>query len=78
MSSNEVIFGWGAPSMKEQHPVLPDFEAEQFDKDNAALIRLSVRGYLTDAQKQSAMKKITSRIGTEIRDALKKEAGHVE
>lgn len=69
MSSNEVIFGWGAPSMKEQHPVLPDFEADQFDKDNAALIRLSVRGYLTDAQKRNAMARITTAISKEIRRA---------
>lgn len=71
--NNSVEFGWGAPPMKEQHPAIPDFEADQFDKDNAALIRLSVRGYLTDAQKLSAMKKITSAIGREIRSALTQE-----
>lgn len=65
-----VEFGWAAPPMKEQHPVLPDFDADQFDKDNAALIRLSIRGYLTDSQKHAAMRKITASIGKEIRAAL--------
>ncbi len=73
--SAHVEFGWGAPSMKEQHPILPDFEADQFDKDNAALIRLSVRGYLTGAQKLGAMKKITASIGKEIRSALLAKGG---
>lgn len=71
--NNGVEFGWGAPPMKEQHPVLPDFTADQFDKDNAALIRLSLRGYLTDSQKHQAMKKITKAIGVAIRLALKAE-----
>ena len=70
MPMNGVEFGWGAPLMKDQHPVLPDFEADQFDKDNAALIRLSVRGYLTDSQKHAAMRKITSDVGKKIRAAL--------
>jgi hypothetical protein len=67
---NSVEFGWGARPMREQHPVLPEFEADQFDKDNAALTRLSVRGYLTDSQKHSAVAKITKAIGKEIRAAL--------
>lgn len=71
--NNGVEFGWGAPPMKEQHPILSDFAAEQFDKDNMALIRLSLRGYLTDAQKHQAMKKITKAIGVAIRLALKAE-----
>lgn len=75
MTTNGCVFGWGAPPMKEQHPVLPDDEAEHFDKDNEALIRLSVRGYLTDSQKLAAMKKITTAIGLRIRAALSPE-GH--
>lgn len=67
---NSVVFGWGAPPMKEQHPALPDLEAGQFDKDNNALIRLSVRGYITESQKRAAMKKITASVGREIRKAL--------
>ena len=67
---NGVEFGWGAPPMKEQHPVLPDAEAEQFDLDNAAMLRLRARGYLTDSQRDSVIKKIAKSIGTEIRKAL--------
>lgn len=74
MPNNEVIFGWGAPPVKQQHPVLPDDVAAHFDKDNEALIRLSLRGYLTDGQKRAAMAKITRRIGKEIQHALS-EAG---
>lgn len=65
--SNGVEFGWGAPPMKEQHPILADNIAAHFDKDNAALIRMSVRSYLTDSQKQSAMRKITASVGKQIR-----------
>lgn len=74
MPSNSVEFGWGAPPMKEQHPVLPDEVAAHFDADNTALIRLSVRGYLNHTQKQAAMKKITAEIGKAIRAALAKDA----
>lgn len=68
--SNGVEFGWGAPPMKEQHPILSDIEADHFDRDNKALIRLSVRGYITDAQKNSAMRKITASVGDAIRAAI--------
>jgi hypothetical protein len=73
MGNNEVIFGWGAPPMKEQHPILPDDVAEHFDKDNKALTRLSLRGYLTDSQKRDAFKKITAKVGQAIRLALSQQ-----
>lgn len=73
-ANNSVEFGWGAPPMREQHPVLSDEVAAHFDKDNEALIRLSLRGYLTNSAKHAAMKKITKRIGAEIRKALDKGA----
>lgn len=72
---NSVEFGWGALPMKEQHPVLPDDVAGHFDEDNKALIRLSVRGYLTDAQKRAVMKRITQSVATAIRTALSKAKG---
>lgn len=59
---NHAEFGWGAPSFKEQFPALPDIEAEHFDRDNEAMIRLSIRGYITPSQRDSAMKKITKKI----------------
>lgn len=67
MPSNEVIYGWGAPPMKEQHPILTADDAGHFDKDNEAFIRLSLRGYLTDGQKSSVMAKMTARVGKSIR-----------
>lgn len=72
---NSVEFGWGAPSMKEQHPDLTDEVAAHFDEDNKALIRLSVRGYFTEAQKRAVMKRITLSVATEIRAALSKATG---
>jgi hypothetical protein len=75
MANNEVILGWGAPPMKEQHSTLPDDTAAHFDSDNKALIRLSLRGYLTESQKRAAMAKITKAIGKEIRTALAKAEG---
>lgn len=70
MPSNGVEFGWGAPPMKEQHPALPAFEADQFDKDNAAVIRLSVRGLITPSQRDAALKRLAKNIGSEIKKAL--------
>lgn len=58
----KVIFGWAAPSMKEQFPTLPEFEADQFDLDSAALTRLRVRGYLTDSQRMSVARKVSKAI----------------
>lgn len=69
-SRNEVIFGWGAPPVKEQHPILAADNAEHFDKDNMAIARLSVRGLLTTSQRDAAYKKLTARIEREIRTAL--------
>lgn len=67
---NGVEFGWGAPPMKEQHPVIPADDAAQFDKDNEAIIRLSVRGIITPSQRDYAIKRVTKRIGETIRRAL--------
>lgn len=67
MSNSYVEFGWSAPKMKEQFPELSDYLADQFDQDNEALFRLSVRGYLTDSSKRAAMKKITRGIERALR-----------
>lgn len=69
-SRNEVIFGWGAPSIAAQHPVIPAEKSEQFDKDNMAIIRLSVRGLITDSQRDAAIKKLTRKVEAEVRLAL--------
>jgi hypothetical protein len=54
-----IEFGWGAPSFAQQLPDLPPKDAEAFDADNAAIIRLSVRGALTESQRDSAIRKVT-------------------
>lgn len=69
--SNEVIFGWDAPPMAEQHPVIPSEVAAHFDKDNEALIRLSVRGLITPSQKMAGFKRLTKNIEAAIREALR-------
>lgn len=67
---NEVIFGWGAPPIKEQHPALPDETAKHFDLDNQAISRLSVRGLLTMSQRDAAFKKLTNNVERDLRRAL--------
>jgi len=67
---NGVEFGWGAPPMGTQHPVIPAEAAEHFDKDNMAVVRLHLRGLITDSQRDAAFKKLTKKIGTAIRKAL--------
>lgn len=70
MPSNTVEMGWGAPPMKEQHPVLPDEVCEQFDKDNDAICRLSLRGMLTQSQADAARKKYVAKVADAIKRAL--------
>lgn len=69
MSENHVIFGWDAPPMKDQHPVLPEPISEQFDRDNEAVIRLSIRGLITPSQRDSSFKKLTRNIESAIKEA---------
>lgn len=74
MSNNYVEFGAFARLMKAQFPELSDYLADQFDQDNEALFRLSVRGYLTDSAKQAVMKKITKRIEQALRHSTRAKA----
>lgn len=60
--TKQVEFGWGARKFSEQFPQLSEDEASHFDKDNDAMIRLKIRGYLTPSQKDSVMKKIARSI----------------
>ena len=73
MANNSVEFGWGAPPMSEQHPVLGAETAENFDKDNMAITRLSLRDLITDAQKRDAFQRLTKKIEKAIRAALQKQ-----
>ena len=71
-----VEFGWGAKPMAEQLPMIRQKDAEHFDKDNDAIIRLHVRGMLTDSQRDAAFKKLTKKIEQSIARALKDEGKH--
>lgn len=68
MTKGTISFGWGAPSFAEQLPDLPKADAEAADADNTAIIRLSVRGIITEAERDRAIKRATRRI----EDALRK------
>ena len=59
---NEVILGWAAPTIKEQFPELPDDVANHYDEDNKALMRLRMRGYVTDSQRNAIIKKLVKAI----------------
>lgn len=62
MGAQQIIFGWGAEPMQQQFPQLSAADAAHFDKDNVAIIRLHVRGLLTDKERDAAIKRATKRI----------------
>lgn len=64
-----ISFGWGAPSFAEQLPQLSAKDAEAADADNKAIIRLSVRGILTETERDRAIKRATRRIEAALRKA---------
>jgi len=68
--NNSVDMGWGAPPMKEQHPVLHDEVAAQFDADNEAISRLSLRGLITQSQANTARQKYVAKVANAIRAAI--------
>ena len=60
--SASIAFGWGAAPFAEQLPALPQDKAEAFDADNKAITRLSVRGLLTEAERDRAIRRTTREI----------------
>lgn len=72
--NNSVEFGWGAPPIGEQFPIIPADIAEHFDKDSKAIIRLSIRGIIPDSQKNAAFKRLTKSIEMAISRAMKRQA----
>jgi len=64
--SDTVDFGWGAPSLGKQFPQMPEDVAAQLDADSAALIRLRIRGYVTDSQRDSIVRKLAKAVGKAI------------
>ena len=67
---NSVQMGWGALPMSEQHPILPEQIASNFDDDNQAISRLRLRGLITEAQAAAARKKYAIKVATAIKVAL--------
>jgi hypothetical protein len=63
-----IEFGWGAAPFGLQLPTLSTLDAAHFDKDNEAIVRLSLRGFLTEAERDRAIKRVTR----EVRAALTK------
>ncbi len=70
MTKNSVDMGWGAAPMKEQHPVLHDDVAAQFDADNDAVSRLLLRGLITQSQAQSARDKYVKKVAAAVKSAI--------
>lgn len=70
---NGVDFGWGAPSIHEQFPELAEDVATHLEKDREAMLRLRIRGYLTDSARDSVMKKIVKSL-----EKALMEANHAE
>lgn len=62
-----MVFGWGAPPIREQAPMLAADDAEHFQKDADAIIRLHMRGVLTDGQRNSAITRLHKRIARDAR-----------
>jgi len=73
--NNHVEMGWGAPPMKEQHPVLSDCDCIHFDRDNQDLSRLVVRGLITRSAAAAARKKYVRHVEKAIRAAIAQEEG---
>lgn len=68
-SRNGVDFGWGAPPIHEQFPELAEDVANHFERDSKAMLRLRLRGYLTDSTHGNVMKKIVKSLEKALTEA---------
>lgn len=75
MNYKYVELGFMALPISEQFPELPKEVADAFTKDSIELSRLRIRGYITDSQRDSIIKKLTKAIEMELIKALKKDVG---
>ena len=50
-----IAFGWGAAPIPEQLPMLPKDDADHFEADHKALVRLHVRGVISDKERDRAV-----------------------
>lgn len=70
---NCVEFGWGAPSIHEQFPELSENVANHLEKDREAMLRLRIRGYLTNSSRDNVMKKIVKSLEKALMEARNAE-----
>lgn len=70
MTRNYVEMGWGAPPMKEQHPILDTDTAAHFDEDNKSISRMLIRGLITRSQADAARKKYVKKVEQALKKAL--------
>lgn len=66
MSHPSLDFGWGRKPMREQlaNTRVDPVEADHLDKDASAIIRLHMRGIITDSECRNAVRRATKRIET--------------
>lgn len=67
-----MSFGWGAPPIREQAPMLSPADATAFQTDADTLIRLHVRGVLSDGERNRAITRLHKAIAgaARIRSAI--------
>lgn len=53
-----MSFGWGAPKIHEQAPMLADETAAHFQQDADAIFRLHVRSVLSDGERNRAIARL--------------------
>lgn len=71
ITDGEIVFGWSAPPLREQFPNLNVEDADHFDLDSKAISRLSVRGLITRAERDSAVQRLSKSISTAVGRASK-------
>lgn len=69
MRKHSIEFGWGAPSFAQQLPALSSEDAATADAFNQAIIRLSVHGLLSGAERDRAIKRTTQWIEERLKAA---------
>lgn len=64
---DSVEYGWGVPKMREQFPFLSESAASRFDIHHHAIIVCHINGYMSDKQRDSALRKLTKRLESEMK-----------
>lgn len=71
--SRLIALGWAAPPIGKQVPELTADDAERIDGHRAAITRLYVHGFLTEAQRDKAYSKIRREVSELIAPPLSPE-----